>query len=536
MSDIKQTTCGFCRNGCKLGISFNGYQYRIEYLTDAAPNYGRLCPRGNSTNIVIDHPKRLAYPLLDGKEITWDRAFAVINEWRSQVRPAEMAVVYSRGLTEEEVRSVYGLAAGLKTENLVCGYLDSDNAFFYRLEGTKSATLEDIAAARTILLAGDVFSTSPVAAKGIIEARYADRQSRLVVIDSIKTQQAGFAHLFIQPRAGTEDMVILALAALLDQKLKLDIDGVAKFCGVARSQLEEAAKILKGGSRGFVGCAATTGRVREPFWYALLAQLVALKVNMPFAGFGEALLPPGKIGFGKFREAVGQGKIRMVLWFGALHPYSYPEIFPELNKVEFRVATSIFRLKSTIPGLVLPVPGDAEKEGMAMTLWGSVVRNAVTRPLSGTKPIGEIAGRLGTADISVKINWSEQVEQEFLSSRVEGLLKRRLNQSSESEGAGWLLVGEKRAIGIAGFFDPEEELIMHPDDARKLTVCTGDIVRVKSRSGENSFRVQMSSIVSPGVVSVGVNRHENRALFSVEVDDDSPIVKIPPTKVEIWRA
>lgn len=534
--DIKQTTCPFCRNGCRLGVSFDGYQYRVEYLNSLEPNYGRLCPRGNSANIVLDHPKRLAYPLFDGKEIEWQRAFSLIKEWHDEVKPDEIAVVYSRGLTEEEIGVVYGLAAGLGTNNLVCGYLESDNAFFYKLEGGKPATLDDIKSARTILLVGDVFSTSPVAAKGILESRYAERQSRLLVIDSIKSQQAGFAQLFIQPKVGTEHLVVAAIAAMLDQKLKVDIEGVAEFCGVPKAQLEEAAKILKAGNKGFVGCAATSGKIAEPFWHSTLAQLVALKANMPFAGFGEAVLPEGKMSFGSFREAVTQGKIKFVLWFGGLYPYSYPEVFSEMHQVEFRVATSIFRSAKPLPGLVLPVPSELEKEGEGESLWGKVNRQAVAKPLSGTKPVREIVTRLGIMKTPEKISWSEQVKLDFLLAKTEEVLKERLSQNTAGSDNGWLLLGERRAIGMAGFFDDEEEVVINPADARKLNVKPGDFVKVKSRTGERCLRVQVASVVPSGVVSIGFNRHENRALFPVEIDADSNGAKIPPTKVEICQA
>ncbi len=96
MMEIKKTTCPMCRNGCQVGIQFDGYQYRAEYLSDVPPNNGRLCPRGNGNNIVIDHPKRLSYPLLNGKEINWATAFDLMKRWCAQVKADEIAVVYSR--------------------------------------------------------------------------------------------------------------------------------------------------------------------------------------------------------------------------------------------------------------------------------------------------------------------------------------------------------------------------------------------------------------------------------------------------------
>ncbi len=84
--EIKKTICPFCLNGCTSGVVFDGYQYRMEYPADGPVNAGNLCPRGNSSSIVIDHPKRLAYPLLDGKPISWDEANSLVKGWKAAAK------------------------------------------------------------------------------------------------------------------------------------------------------------------------------------------------------------------------------------------------------------------------------------------------------------------------------------------------------------------------------------------------------------------------------------------------------------------
>lgn len=534
MNEIRRTTCVMCRNGCQLGVVFDGYQYRMEYLIDVAPNNGRTCPRGNSASIVLDHPKRLSYPLLNGKETTWDHAFDLIKKWHQDVKPEEIAVVYSRGAGAAEVGLVRGFAAALRTENLVCGYLEPDNAFRFRLSGVKSATLDDVSASRATLLVGDVFNTSPVAAKRIIEARYADKQSRMVVIDSIKTREAGFAHIFIQPKPGTEFLVLAAIAGLIDAKLKMDIDGIANRTGVPRQQMEEVAKVLKPGVPGLIACAATTGRISEPYWHSICAQILAFKAEKPFVGFGEALVPDGKMGFGKLKEAVGAGRIKLLFWFGGLHPYSYPELFPEINKVEFRVATSIFKPENPLPGLILPVPSEFEKTGKGESVWGEVKFEPLADPVSGTRSLAEIVRQFGTVQ-EIPGDLFQTVKLEEVTAQLTETVNRQLNASKSESGNLFWLLGRKEAIGVGGFFEPEEEILLHPDDAQKLAVTEGDFVKVKSKTAERQFRVKVVSIVAEGTASVGVNVHQNRTLFSVEVDPGSGEVKIPPTKVEIWR-
>ena len=116
--EVKKTTCPFCLNGCTSGVVFDGYQYRMEYVEDGSVNAGKLCARGNSASIVIDYPKRMAYPLLDGRVITWGTADALVKEWLGQVKPEELALVYSRGRSVDEVARMHGLASELKAKYL----------------------------------------------------------------------------------------------------------------------------------------------------------------------------------------------------------------------------------------------------------------------------------------------------------------------------------------------------------------------------------------------------------------------------------
>ena len=531
MSDFKRTTCPFCLNGCESGVNFN-YQYRMEYVMDGKVNQGRLCPRGNSASIVIDHPRRLAYPLLDGKEITWEQAFGKVKEWLARVRPEEIAVVFSRGLTEQEVRLVGGLAQALGTTNLVCGYIEPDNCFGQELAGVAAAALDDFLTAKTMLIAGDVFSKSPVAAKPIVDARYRDRTSRIVVIDSIKTKLAGFAHLFIWVRPGTEPWALAAIAALLDRSLKgIDVDGFARLCGVERAQLQEAAKIVSGTDAGIVISAMCLGRASAPVLHNLCSQLVALKAGKPFVGFGEARIPEGPMPFGKFMEAVAAGHIKTVLWFGSLYPYSYPEIFPEMKNVTNRVATSIFRPEETLPGLILPVPSELEKDSVGRSVWGEVVRHALARPVSGSRFVHQIVAELGVgAEAAIDRNPPVSVQEvvTMLAAAASGLV-----QTNGEDG--FLLLGEKRAFGIGGFYDAEQELSINPTDAINLGVSDGNRVVVKSDTNEREFSAKVTGAFPAGAMGVGVNVHANRALFPLVVERATGRVTVPPARVRVWR-
>ena len=528
MREPTRTTCPFCLNGCGSGVEYNGVEHKMHYFVDAEVNKGRLCPRGNSANIVIDHRERLCLPLLDGRDTTWPEAETLVRGWLSEVKPEELAIVYSRGRDAEDVRRLHGLAAELNTPNLACGHIEPENGFNYRLEGVADATLADIESAKTMLLAGDVFNTSPVASWRMLDARYRDRKNRVVVVDSVRTRQAGFAHVFIQVRPGTEPFALLSLAALIDPAVApgVDVGRFAELAGASRQQLEAAAAILGSDTPGFVGSAMHSGRVRYPALHSLASQLVARAGAKPFTGFRETELPFGPMRFSDLRKAMGEGRIRMLFWTGGLFPFSYSELLPETVGVEHVVSTAIFRPDPTVRGLVLPMTAELERASVGRSYWGSIERSPLASPLDGTRPFSRVLGWFGQAEGRGVLSSTAVAATEVLemAERAAGL--------AHQEGE-WLLVGEKKAIGLRGFHDPEDEVAVCSADAVRIGVTGRNYLRVKSLTAEREFRVRITHAVPAGVLMVGTNVHSNRCLFPLVEDELTGEFTVAPTVVAV---
>jgi hypothetical protein len=525
-----RTTCPFCLNGCTSGVEFNGVEHKMHYYPDAEVNKGRLCPRGNSANIVIDHRDRLCRPLLDGKDTTWPKAEALVRSWLSQVKPEELGIVYSRGRDGEDVRRLHGLARELETPNLVCGHIEPENCFNHRLEGVPDATLANVEAAKAILLVGDVFGTSPVASWRMVEARYADRKNRFVVVDSVRTRQAGFAHLFIQVRPGTEPFALVALAALIDPEVApgVEVDRYVALAGVERQQLEAAAAMLGPKVQGFVGSAMHTARVYHPVLHSLASQLVARAGAKPFTGFRETELPFGLMPFAELRKAIAEGRIKLLFWTGGLFPFSYEEVLPETAKVEHLVSTSIFTPDPPVRGLVLPLTAELERASKGRSYWGSIERSALASPLSGTRPFGKVLewfGR-GAEKEGPALKPTGAPEVVAMAAQAAGLAR------PEGE---WLLVGEKKAIGLRGFHDPENEMSVNRTDAVRIGVSGRNYLRVKSATAECEFRVRLTDAVPAGVLMVGANVHSNRSLFPLVEDELTREITVAPTGVTVEK-
>ncbi|MFO7650451.1 MAG: hypothetical protein R6X13_03795 [bacterium] len=526
-----ETTCPFCLNGCTSGVDFNGYQYRMHYFPEAEVNKGRLCPRGNAASIVIDHPHRLSRPLVDGRDTTWAEAEAMVKGWFAATKAEELAIVYSRGRAPDEVRRLHGLADELGTPHLACGHIEPENAFNRRLEGVRDATLADLDKSRATLLVGDVFNTSPVASWRMVDARYADRKSRLVVVDSVRTRQSGFAHCFLRVKPGNEPLALVALAALLDPKLcaGADVDKLAAAAGVTRGQLETAAGMLKADVPGFVGSAMHTGRVSHPVLHSLASQLVALAAKKPFTGFRETALPPGKESFTDLRKAAGEGRVRMLFWTGGLYPYSYAGLAPELDKVEFRVATAIFRPEPAVRGLVLPVAAELERSSTGSSYWGPVERQALAAPISGSRTFSQVLGLFGKG--------AEKPEPKVAAAAPAAVVEMaaRAAGMDRAAGDGMLLLGEKKAIGLRGFYDNEDCALLNPVDADRLAVTDTGYLRVTTDTAAVELRVHVTDAAPAGAVVVGVNVHANRALFGPAVDPLDNETTVPPRRAAVEK-
>jgi anaerobic selenocysteine-containing dehydrogenase len=274
------------------------------------------------------------------------------------------------------------------------------------------------------------------------------------------------------------------------------------------------------------------GRVYHPVQHSLMSQLVATKAGATFMGFGEARVPFGKTGFEEFRQQAGSGSLKTVFWFGGMYPYSYPELMPELSKVALRVSTSIFRPEMALPGLVLPVPSELEKESTGHSYWGEVSRHPVAAAYNGARPLARILVELATVTEQPVEPMPEAGAREAVAMALAALS----GHQQAPAGAGFCLLGEKRASGIGGFYDAEDEIRLSARDAAKLGVGNGQHVRVESASGKAEFEVRVTAAVPEGVISIGVNAHRNRALFPLAQDAASGETVIAPAQVQVVKS
>jgi formylmethanofuran dehydrogenase subunit B len=546
MKETKQstkvkTTCPFCLYGCELAIvaSINNYVQNIEYPSEARVNQGRLCPRGNSASIILGDKKRMSSPIFRNKEISWAKAMTEITQIIKSFDKNEIAITFDKNLTEEEIAQISGFADTLGIENFASSYLEPEFNFSYRLENCSTATLEDINKAKVFVLVGDVFGQTPVIAKPILNARYADRNNRIFVIDSIKTRTAGFADKFLFCRPGTESLLLSAMSSLLSGKIKgLEIETIADVAGVSVNSIETVAKAFSNINPGVLIAAMSFGRNENPFLFSLAGQILAVKAGgeKKFLGTGEARSDFGKTGFGPVYTKIKQGAIKALINFGDTFPHYYPQLKDIISRLDTLITTAVFKPRTQENELTLSVASNLEKSGMVKTLWGEAKITKTLNPFSGSKTVKEII-ELIDPGLALAKNPGPKYEAKVATTREVYELARDFlatkQQSSEKDKL--LLLGEKPAIGFLNIFDPENIIKMNPADCTKLNLRENDSVKVASANHEIELIVRTTNQVPKGVTLVGVNRIENRQLFPMVIDNATNNVIFPPTKINVWQ-
>lgn len=288
-------------------------------------------------------------------------------------------------------------------------------------------------------------------------------------------------------------------------------------------------------------------------------------------------------------DSILDGEIKALYIMGenpALSDANIHHVMEALEKVEFLVVQDIFLTETAVKAdVVLPAAAFAEKEGTFSNTERRVqmVRQAVNAPGEAKADwfiLQELAHKLG---IKWHYEGPEDIFQEIalLTPSYAGISYQRLEQEGGlqwpcpnadhpgtiylhegkfSKGKGLftpveylppaeepdqeyplvLTTGRKlyhyhtgtmtRQSKPLNSFKPEELAQISREDADRLGITSGDLVRVSSRRGELEVKADVTEIVSPGVIFMTFHYHEApvNILTNNQID---PIAKIPEFKV-----
>ncbi len=283
-----RTTCAYCGVGCGvIAHAENGHIVGVEGDPEHPANFGRLCSKGATLHLSAQADGRALYPELRrersrARERTgWDEALAFAADRFARVikehGPDSVAFYVSGQLLTEDYYVFNKLAKGLigtnniDTNSRLC--MSSAVSGYKRTLGADAppACYEDIDHTQCLFIAGsNTAFAHPILMRRIEDARAANPEMKLVVVDPRRTDTAASAdlHLAILPgsdvalfngmlqimlweglcdldyvRDHTEDFVALK-AAVAEYTPK----AVAQLCGVRAEEVVQAARWF-GGSK-----------------------------------------------------------------------------------------------------------------------------------------------------------------------------------------------------------------------------------------------------------------------------------------------
>ncbi|NKE67032.1 molybdopterin-dependent oxidoreductase [Ramlibacter sp. RBP-2] len=225
-TQVKTTTCYMC--ACRCGIRVHLRDGEIRYI-DGNPahpiNKGVICAKGSSGIMKQLSPARLTQPLLrkrgsergagEFEPISWDRAFAILEERLSRVRatdPKQFALFTGR----DQMQALTGLFArqfgtpnyaahgGFCSVNMAAGMIYSVGGSFWEFGGP------DLEHAKLFVMLGTAEDHHSNPLKAAL-SRFKRGGGRFISVNPVRTGYSAIADEWIPIRPGTDGALLMAL-------------------------------------------------------------------------------------------------------------------------------------------------------------------------------------------------------------------------------------------------------------------------------------------------------------------------------------
>ena len=278
-TDWTKTICSYCGTGCEVNVGTrNGQITTIRPSMEGPSNHGHTCVKGRYAFDYITAKDRPTSPMIrrngEWQKVSWSEVNQFIadrlREATAKHGPDSIGVLSSaRGTNEENYVAQKFARVVIGSNNIDCcaRVCHSPTAAAMKMTlGTGAATnsLDDIALARTILVAGvNPTEGHPVTGARIKQA--ARHGAKLIIVDPREIELNEFATVHLQLHAGTNVVLFNAMGAVIVEEGLVDEafirtrltefqeycefvkqfapEKVEKVCGVPAAKIREAARL-----------------------------------------------------------------------------------------------------------------------------------------------------------------------------------------------------------------------------------------------------------------------------------------------------
>ena len=272
---VERTICPLCPVGCQMNIEYDGDGTLIRAIPEinSPANHGQACFKGKFGLQFVNDASRLQTPLVrrDGElvEVTWDEAMDVVAARLAEYSGESFAFLTSPNSTNEEHYLAQKFTRTAMKSNNVDQTSNTQPELTLGLEqslGYAGATnpIWDLEQAGCIV----VFNSNVTEEHNVVGVpikRAARKDAKLVVIDSREVELTRYAHVWLRPAPGTEQLLLGGLLkSVIDQGFQkddwlaencespatlqyalsaLDLDEIAKTTQVDAADIVEAARL-----------------------------------------------------------------------------------------------------------------------------------------------------------------------------------------------------------------------------------------------------------------------------------------------------
>ncbi|MFH1825697.1 MAG: molybdopterin-dependent oxidoreductase [bacterium] len=434
---MKRSICLFCSLGCSVAFKTAGDQVMaIDYDRDNPVNGGALCPRGHYNFELLNHPARLTKPQIGSRQVSWAEALTHLGHKLKEFNPDSVGIVISGNSSNEDAYIAAKLAKVLGIKNIVAAVDPADLEAYQgeksQVEGAGLASLEDLDNSEALLIIGDILTRSPVLAKRINKVKYGKRGNQIIVVDPNKTHTAWFATQHLRNKPGTEAMLLSALIAVLDpDKAALNLDTAAGTIGVAKEEIEKAAKALAAAASGTIIISPASTMARNDLIVCLAKVLASLtkKKYITYYGHGNVLgvntildqVVGERSGYTSLLTKIDNGQIKALLMLGEDITASSPEQAKKIRHLKFLAMSNYFTTDSVEDAvLLLPLASHLECEASYLLAGGRLERSTVVAKKVGGKSNLEIVAAL----LNTEMDW------QTISRETAEVLKKGISQAA----------------------------------------------------------------------------------------------------------